>query len=302
MLGLGHRALRVIPADQAGRIVAPALRAALESDLAAGCQPLCVIGTAGTVNTGALDPLDALADVAAEYGLWYHVDGAFGALAALSPALRPLLKGIERADSLAFDLHKWGYLPFEAGCLLVRDAEAHRRTFALRPAYLHQAERGLAGGDLWYSDYGVELTRGFRALKVWMGLKSDGVAKLGRLIQQNVDQAAYLVALIEASPRLELLAPRALNVVCFRFTAPGFDEQQLDALNVELLLRLQESGVAAPSGTHVRGRYALRCAITNHRSRREDFAILAAAVERLGTELTTEHPDARRPDAPGRSS
>jgi glutamate/tyrosine decarboxylase-like PLP-dependent enzyme len=144
----------------------------------------------------------------------------------------------------------------------------------------------------------VELSRGFRALKVWMGLKSDGVARLGRLIQQNVDQAAYLVALIEASPRLELLAPRALNVVCFRYTAPGLDEQQLDSLNVELLLRLQESGVAAPSGTRVRGRYALRCAMTNHRSRREDFNILVAAVERLGQELAGARPGARSPEYP----
>jgi glutamate/tyrosine decarboxylase-like PLP-dependent enzyme len=286
VLGLGNKALRRIPVDAADRIDVAALRGAIDADLAEGHQPICVIGNAGTVNTGAVDPLDELAEVAHAYGLWYHVDGAFGALAALWPELRPLLAGMERADSLAFDLHKWVYLPFEVGCVLVRDAEMHRRTFTLRPDYLKHAARGPASGNLWFSDYGIELTRGFRALKVWMELQNAGVDKLGRLIQQNVEQAAYLAALVEASPRLELLAPVALNVVCFRYVAPGVDDEQLDALNEELLLRLHESGVAVPSGTHVRGRYALRCAITNHRSRREDFALLVSTVERLGAELS----------------
>jgi glutamate/tyrosine decarboxylase-like PLP-dependent enzyme len=274
--------------DDADRIDMTALRHAIEADLAAGLQPLCVIGNAGTTNTGAIDPLADLADVAAHYRLWYHVDGAFGALARLAPQLRPLVEGMERADSVAFDLHKWGYLPFEAGCVLVRDEAAHRHTFALRPDYLRRAERGLAAGDVWFEEYGVQLTRGFRALKVWMTLKAEGVAKMGRLIQQNVDQARYLAALIEASPHLELLAPVALNVVCFRFAAPGLAEGRLDPLNQELVILLQESGVAVASGTNVRGRYALRCAITNHRSRREDFDLLVAAVVRFGLQLATQ--------------
>jgi glutamate/tyrosine decarboxylase-like PLP-dependent enzyme len=288
VLGLGNAALRRIPVDGADRIDVATLRRALDADLAAGSQPICLIGNAGTVNTGAIDPLDALAEVADAYGLWYHVDGAFGALAALTPELRPALAGMERADSLAFDLHKWGYLPFEVGCVLVRDAEMHRRTFTLRPDYLQHAERGPAAGSLWFSDYGIQLTRGFRALKVWMELKNAGVAKLGRLIGQNVEQAAYLAALIEAAPRLELLAPVALNIVCFRYVAPGLDDERLDGLNAELLLRLHESGVAVPSGTQVRGRYALRCAIVNHRSRREDFDLLVSAVERIGERLRAE--------------
>jgi glutamate/tyrosine decarboxylase-like PLP-dependent enzyme len=288
LLGLGHKSLRLIPVDDADRIDVAALRRSIEADLAGGCQPICLIGNAGTTNTGAIDSLDTLADVAAQYDLWYHVDGAFGALAHLSPPLRPLLSGMERADSLAFDLHKWIYLPFEVGCVLVRDADAHRRTFALRPDYLQHAERGLAGTSIWYSDYGVQLTRGFRALKVWMTLKTDGVAKLGRVIQQNVDQAAYLAGLVEASPWLTLQGPVALNVVCFRFEVSALDEKRLDALNEELLLRLQESGVAVPSGTHVHDRYVLRCSITNHRSRREDLDVLIAAVERIGEELLTQ--------------
>jgi len=217
--------------------------------------------------------------------MWLHVDGAFGALAVLSPELKPLVAGIERADSIAFDLHKWGYQPFEVGCTLVRDAQTHLATFSLTPEYLKHGERGTAGASLWFSDYGVELTRGFRALKVWMAFKVHGVDKLGRLARQNVEQARYLAELVERSPSLELLAPVALNVVCFRYSAPGLDERQTDALNEEVVIRLQEGGIAVPSGTRVRGRYAIRCAITNHRSRWEDFELLVQAVQRIGQEL-----------------
>lgn len=153
-LGIGNRYLRRIPVDDDYRINVAALRRAIAQDKADGLHPIAVIANAGTVNTGALDPLDALADVAAEHGLWLHVDGAFGALAYLSPSLRPLLRGMERADSLAFDLHKWVYLPFEVGCVLVRDADAHRRAFSLHPDYLKVVERGLAAGPFWYGEIG----------------------------------------------------------------------------------------------------------------------------------------------------
>jgi glutamate/tyrosine decarboxylase-like PLP-dependent enzyme len=176
-------------------------------------------------------------------------------------------------------------VPFEAGCVLVRHEEAHRRTFSLVPDYLKHGDRGLMGAALWFSDYGVQLTRGFRALKVWMTIKESGVDKLGRVIGQNIEQARYLAELVEGSPQLELLAPVALNVVCFRFVEPGMDDARLNALNEELLIRLHESGVAVPSGTSVNGRYAIRCAITNHRSRREDFDILVREVIKLGDEL-----------------
>jgi glutamate/tyrosine decarboxylase-like PLP-dependent enzyme len=288
VLGLGNRALRRIPVDEQDRIDVGALGRTIAADLRGGHRPICVIGNAGTVNTGAIDPLDTLADVALEHGLWFHIDGAFGALAHLSPRLRPLLRGMDRADSLAFDLHKWGYLPFEAGCLLVRDRESHRKAFTLRPPYLKHAERGAAAGDLWFSDYGIQLTRGFRALKVWMELKHQGVEKLGRLIEQNVAQASYLAGLVRDAPDLQLLATVALNIVCFRYVAAGWDEPRLNRLNEELLIRLQESGLAMPSGTLVRGRYAIRCAITNHRSRRGDFVLLVEAVRRLGAELVAE--------------
>jgi len=288
LLGIGDDNLRRIPVDAADRMSLPDLRRAIAEDVATGLRPLAVVANAGSTNTGAVDPLDALADVAAEHGAWFHVDGAFGALAYLAPRARPLLRGMERADSLAFDLHKFAYLPFEVGCVLVRDAEAHYRTFTVHPDYLERAPRGLAGGDRWLSDFTPQLTRGFRALKVWMSLRTHGVAKLGRVIEGNLLQAQRLAALVEAIPELELLAPVALNVVCFRFSPPGLPEEHLNSLNGELLLRLQESGIAAPSGTSVRGRFAIRCAITNHRTRDDDLDVLVEAVLRLGRELLAQ--------------
>jgi aromatic-L-amino-acid decarboxylase len=288
LLGLGDRYLRRIPVDEADRLDMGALQRAINEDLAAGLKPLAVVGNAASTNTGAIDPLDEIADLAAEHGLWFHVDGAFGALAYLAPSLRHLVKGMERADSLSFDLHKLGYLSFEVGCTLVRDAEAHYRTFTVHPDYLERAARGLAGGDRWLSDYTPQLTRGFRALKVWMSLRTHGTHKLGRVIEQNVRQAGYLASLVEAEPRLELLAPVGFNVVCFRYHPAGVPEEHLNALNSELFLRLQESGVAAPSGTNVRGRFAIRCSITNHRTRDEDLDLLVREVLRLGGELLAQ--------------
>jgi aromatic-L-amino-acid/L-tryptophan decarboxylase len=285
LLGLGEQALRKIAVNVQYQIDIAALKEAIRKDKQAGLRPFCVIGNAGTVNTGALDDLQALAEICRKEGLWFHVDGAFGALARIAPELRHLVSGIEQADSLAFDLHKWMYMPFEVGCILVREEEAHRRAFSLTPDYLTHAARGLAGGSHWFSDYGVQLSRGFRALKVWMSFKEHGLEKYGRLIQQNVKQAQYLARLVEAAPELELLAPVPLNIVCFRYRAAGYPAEALNSLNQELLIRLHESGIAAPSYTTLDGCYALRAAIVNHRSRREDFEILVAAVIRLGKDL-----------------
>jgi len=285
LLGFGRDSLRSIAVDDAYGMDVDKLRITLESDLRTGKKPICVIGTAGSTNTGSIDPLRELADVALEYSLWFHVDGAFGAFAYLPKKLRLLVNGMERADSIAFDLHKWGYLPFEIGCILVRDAEAHRRAFAADAGYLKHGTRGTAGGPIWFSDYGLQLTRGFRALKVWMALKTYGVRKLSDLVQQNVEQASYLAELIRKSDKLELMAPVPLNVVCFRFKEFGLDNAQLNSLNEELLIRLQESGIAVVSGTELQGRYAMRCAITNHRSVRNDFDILVSQVERVGNLL-----------------
>jgi aromatic-L-amino-acid decarboxylase len=282
LMGMGRRSYRPIPVDDQYRIDLRALAAAVREDRAAGHRPLCVIGTAGTVNTGAVDDLDALADFCAAEGLWFHVDGAYGAWACASDALRPLVAGMERADSLGFDLHKWGYLPFECACVLVRDAELHRAAFATLAPYLAETQRGVIAGGLPFADRGVDLTRGFKALKVWMSFKAHGVDALVRLVEQNVAQARYLAARVEAGPSLELLAPVALNVVCFRYAPADLPEAERNAVNEEILLRLQEDGIAVPSGTVLDGRYAIRAAIVNHRSRREDFDVLADAVERIG--------------------
>lgn len=286
LLGLGSDALRKAPVDTEYRVDVQALASAIREDRSRGFHPLCVIGNAGTVNTGAIDDLNALAGICRQEGLWFHIDGAFGALATLSPELRHMVAGMERADSLAFDLHKWMYMPFEAGCVLVRREEDQRRAFSLTPDYLaHMGERGLASGANWPSDYGIQLTRGFRALKVWMSLKEHGTHKYGVLIRQNVEQAAYLASLVDAEPELERLAPAPLNIVCFRYKADGMDDESLNELNKELLTRMHESGSAAPSYTTLDGKFGLRAAITNHRSRREDFDLLVSETVRLGRQL-----------------
>ena len=285
LLGLGHDALRSIPVTADYTIDVQALRATIAADKAKGLRPICIVGNAGTVNTGATDDLHALAAVSRAENLWFHVDGAFGALAALVPELRSLVAGLEQADSLAFDLHKWLYMPYEVGCTLVRDQQAHRATFNVTPAYLASFDRGIAAGGFPFAERGVQLSRGFRALKVWMSFKAHGLDAFSQLIHQNVRQAHYLAGLVTKHPRLELLAPAPLNVVCFRFVVPGADDAALNALNKEILLRIQESGVAIPSQTMLTGKFAIRVAITNHRSRRDDFDQLVRAVVETGSAL-----------------
>jgi glutamate/tyrosine decarboxylase-like PLP-dependent enzyme len=285
LLGLGAKALRQIPVDSDYRIDIDALRRAVAADRLAGHRPIAVVGNAGTVNTGAIDNLEALATLARAEGLWLHVDGAFGALAALAPDLRPLVVGLNRADSVAFDLHKWGYLPFEIGCVLVRDPVAHRAGFALSASYLSTLDRGPAAAGLPFAELGVQLTRGFRALKVWMALKTHGVRRIAEQIQQNVDQARYLRDLVLGHSQLALMAPVPLNVVCLRFIAPGLGDDRTDAINREILLRIQEQGLAMPSHTVLNGRFALRCAIVNHRTRRDDLDLFVQAVVNTGNAL-----------------
>jgi glutamate/tyrosine decarboxylase-like PLP-dependent enzyme len=285
LLGLGNSAFRRVPVTTEYQVDLAALRSAVAADRQAGARPFCVIGNAGTVNTGATDDLRTLARIAREEDLWFHVDGAFGAFAALAPSLRDIVAGMEQADSLAVDLHKWGYLPFEVGLALVRDEATHRAAFATRSSYLEPIPRGIVAGGLPFAELGVQLSRGFRALKVWMSLKTHGARALGRLVEQNVRQARHLHDLIEAHPRLELLAPAPLNVVCFRFVAPGLDSAALDGVNQEILIQLQERGIAVPSSTVLGGRFALRVAITNHRSRLDDFDLLVEAVANIGEEL-----------------
>ncbi|MDX8468724.1 pyridoxal-dependent decarboxylase [Mesorhizobium sp. VK23B] len=283
-LGLGNRALRRVSTDANLRIDVDALKTAIAEDRAAGFKPACVIGTAGTVNTGAIDDLQALAALAAEEDLWFHVDGCIGALIAIAPENASLVAGVEQAHSIALDPHKWLHAPFEAGCTLVRDAEAHRGTFATTLECLQLAPRGLPSGQ-WLHDYGLQTSRGFRALKVWMALKEHGVEKFGRLIDQNIAQARYLAGLIEAEPALELTAPTTINIVCFRHRGGGLSGERLKAFNTEIMMRLQEEGIAAVSDTTVHGQHWLRAAVTNHRTRRDDLDLLVRETLRIGKEI-----------------
>ena len=285
LLGMGHLSLRKVPVDADYRIDLTALDTLIAADRIADCQPICIVGNAGTINTGAIDDLNALADICQRDKLWFHVDGAIGAVAVLAPSVKPLLGGIERADSVGLDLHKWMHMPFEAGCILVRHEDAHRRTFALTPEYLAHETRGLAAGTLWFSDYGLQLSRQFRALKVWMSIKEHGLARYGRMIQRNVDQAHYFGGLVEAAPDMELLAPIGLDIVCFRFNPGGLSDERLDAVNKEILMQLHEHGIAVPSYSTLNGRYCLRIAIANHRSTLQDFDLLAHEVQRIGRNL-----------------
>lgn len=283
-LGLGNRALRRIPTGPDCRLDVAALARAVAEDRAAGWRPACVIATAGTVNTGAVDDLDAIARLCAAEDLWMHVDGCIGALGALAPRHRGLVAGLEKADSIALDPHKWLHAPFEVGCAIVRDPDAHLRTFTLTPEYLERASRGIASAA-WLYDYGLQTTRGFRALKVWMALKEHGADKFGRLIDQHIDQARYFADRLATTPDFELVAPVTLDIVCFRYRPAGIPEAGLKALNIEIMLRLQEEGIAALSDTTVHGVHCLRAAIANHRTRREDLDLTIGAMQRIGSEI-----------------
>ena len=285
ILGLGKDALRRVPVNENFEIDLGVLQETITNDRQQGMQPFCVVGAAGTVNTGAVDDLHSLADLCAQEHLWLHVDAAFGAWTALAPDYRHLVRGLEKADSLALDLHKWMYMQYEIGCILVRHPEQHKESFFLRPDYLARVEggKGMTGGDLpWLTDYGYQLSRRFNALKAWMSIKEHGSLKFGRLIQQNIDQAHYLAELVEQHPSLELMAPVTLNVVCLRFTQPSYSDHELDVLNQKILVELQEGGLAVLSGTRIHGKFVLHMAHTNHRTRWEDIDILVNEVVRLG--------------------
>jgi aromatic-L-amino-acid decarboxylase len=290
ILGLGNRFLRRIPVDNNYKINIQNLEEAIKFDINAGMKPICVIANVGTVNTGAIDPINDLARIAHKYNLWLHVDGAFGALVSLSPDLRYLLQGMEYADSLAIDLHKWLHLPYEVGCVLIRNERLHRDTFATQADYIDYEEKKKEKNEpINYRDYGLELSRSFRALKVWMSIKTYGTEKLGRLIYQNCCQARYLTELIENSDKLEILAPVELNIVCFRFIKPNLSETQLDEINKKIRIHLRESGIAVLSSAILKGKYALRCSITNHRTKNNDLDLLASEVVRLGITLSSNY-------------
>jgi len=277
LCGLGTGALHMIPTDAHCRMDIAELERAIAADRAQGLKPFLVIGTAGTVDAGAIDDLEALAALCRREHLRFHIDSAFGALAVLSPELKPRVLGIEQADSIAFDFHKWGQVPYDAGFVLLRDGALHRDTFATPAAYLRPNAKGLAAGAPWFSDFGPDLSRGFRALKTWFTLKTFGTRRMGQVIARTCALARHLEARVRAEAKLELLAPAQLNIVCFRYG--GSDE-----LNARIVVKLHESGIVAPSTTSIGGKLAIRAAFVNHRSQIRDADALVDAVLRFGAE------------------
>ena len=288
MAGLGQESLRCIPADAMHRVQIADLRRAITTDKHAGLHPFLIVGTAGTMDIGAIDDLDGLADLASQEGLWLHVDGALGALTVLAQDLAPRLQGIERADSIAFDFHKWAQVPYDAGFVLMRDGKQHAETFSSPAAYLRRESRGLAAGSPWPCDFGPDLSRGFRALKTWFTLKVYGTTQLGAVISRTCALAQYLKRRVDQTPELELAAPVQLNIVCFRYRCDNSDE-----VNAKIVADIQESGIAVPSTTTIDGRLAIRAAIVNHRTQSRDLDALVAAVLGFGEKRAPSRTDSR---------
>lgn len=287
LLGLGARAVRIVPVDAEYRMDVAALRAAIRSDRAAGFRPFCVAASAGTVSTGAIDPFDAIADLCAEEGLWLHVDGAYGAVGVLDPDLAPRFAGMERADSLAIDPHKWLSVPMECGCALVRDGALLRDTFSLVPAYVRTEEGKGFGGLPWYSEYGFQQSRGFRALKLWMTLLQAGRDGLEATISRHNALARHLAGLVAAAPDLEIFAPPVLSIVCFRYVPRDWagDDAGLDALNKAIMEEVQAGGEAFVTQAVLGGRFSLRANVLHYATEEADLEALVGTVQRVGRRI-----------------
>jgi glutamate/tyrosine decarboxylase-like PLP-dependent enzyme len=287
LLGLGGTGVRPVPVEGDFRMDVAALEAALAEDLRAGRRPFCVAASAGTVSTGAIDPLDTLADLCRAKGLWLHVDGAYGALGVLDPDRASRCAGLARADSIALDPHKWLSVPVECGCALVRDGLSLRAAFSLVPPYLRTDEGKGFGGLPWFSEYGFQQTRGFRALKLWLTLAHAGRDGLRRLVARHNRLARLLADLVDAATDLERLAPVELSIVCFRYVPAGRGDGdgRLDALNKAVMEAVQAEGEAFLTGTVLRGRFALRACVLHYGTSEEDVRALVEVVRRTGGRL-----------------
>jgi aromatic-L-amino-acid/L-tryptophan decarboxylase len=284
LLGLGNEALRWIPTDDGCRVNVATLKKSIREDRKRNCHPFCIIGCAGTVNSGAFDDLNALADLARKENMWFHVDGAFGAWVKISRTHKRLADGMERADSLAVDLHKWMDMPYGIGCTLVKDRLAHYRTFVygheaeyLKTAFGHAQDQAVNPHNL-----ALPLSRSFSSLKAYMLLRAYGKTKYRRLVQQNIDQTNYLAELIRKDPRMEITAPVVSNIVCFRYRPTRLTEPELEKLNKGICEELNRRSFWMISDTTIRGRYMLRACSVNHRTRNEDLHFLVNEVKRIG--------------------
>lgn len=256
----------------------------IAKDRDSGLQPFCIVGNAGTTNSGAFDNLNSLADVAQEEDMWFHVDAAFGYFVSLSTELKHLVAGIERADSVALDFHKWMQTPYGVGAALIRDKECHRTTFEHIPDYLVRQPSGPAGNVFWFMDYSIELSRRFLALKLWMSFKEHGTEAIGKIVDQNYRQARYLVSLINKTPELELVVPCPTIIICFRYVLEGKSDHELNKLNQDILVNIQKKGVSFPSYTTLEGKYCIRSCFVQHRVTIDDVDILYNEVLRAADE------------------
>lgn len=285
LLGLGSECIRWIGVDEEFRIGMDELRQAIEQDRRDGWRPFCIVASAGSVQTGAIDPLSELADLAFEAGLWLHVDGAYGAVAALDPNSRPLFTGIERVDSIALDPHKWLSVPVECGCVLLRDGALLRDAFSLVPPYI-RTEPGKGIGNLpWFSEYGFQQTRGFRALKLWVTLAHAGTSGLAHQIARQIALARYLEQRIVETPEFELLSRGRLSIVCFRYL-PGElagNEEAVNSLNKEIMERVQADGSVFLTNSMLDGRFALRVCVLHYGSTKQDIDQILPAVRDAAT-------------------
>ena len=291
VLGLGKESVRLLPADDRFCLDASALRERLQRDLNAGLRPFCIVASAGTAGTGAIDPLSDIADIAKEFNLWFHIDGAYGAPAAMTDKRQAMFAGLERADTVSLDPHKWLYTPVDCGCLLYRDAAAARQAFVTEADYVKVHEQAeIESFAFW--DYGIELSRRFRALKVWLTLKYYGAQRLAAAIADDITMAEYMAEQVEAAPDLELLAPVQLSICCFRYVPPerceGANDAELNRLNERIMHRVQRGGRAYLSNAMLRGRFVLRACIINFRTTRADIDLTLEIVRQAAKEIERE--------------
>ena len=282
VMGIGRSALRLIKVDQRYRMISEELTKRIEQDRADGYEPFCVVATVGSVNTGAIDPLDEIREVCNRFKLWMHIDGAFGALARNVPEYKEELKTMQLANSLAFDLHKWFSVPMGCGCVIVKDKTAFRNSFSLQSNYLVQFKEGVAAGPDPTFNYGIEMTKPFRALKVWMTVREHGIEHHTAIIRRNIAQAFYLQQLVQQEATLEMVTPVILNIVCFRYIYGEFELERLNQINQDILLKIQNSGIAVLSHTMLNEQFVLRAAMLNHRTQKADLHFLIKLVIEFG--------------------
>lgn len=286
MLGVGRKYLRKIPVDADYKIRTDKLVATIEADIAKGFLPICIAGIAGTTNTGAVDPLEELAEISQKYNCWYHIDAAYGGPAARLADQRELFKGIDLGDSLIINPHKWLFIPFESACVLVRDPNHLRKTFSLIPDYLQSDNDGLVRHDL--MEYNLQLTKDFKALKIWMAFKAYGAKRILDAVQWDIQLATYLASKVKTNSHFELLAPPSLSIVCFRYLRKNVSEDDLNELNQRILYEIEADGRVFFTGTKLKGKTALRCCLINHRRTHQHIDQLLDVITEIAEKIINE--------------